>query len=291
MKLFYRPEQSAANASSYSPSAGKPALVVADWLRRGLVQADDVLDFEPVTRADLYRAHDPAYVDAVLSLQAPNGFGNTDPQVAASLPYTCGSLLAAARHALATGSHVCSPTSGFHHAFGDHGEGFCTFNGLMVAALALHAESRVRRVAILDLDMHYGNGTDDIIRRLGIDWIEHHTQGLWFGLRVQVGHGAEPYFSWLGEVLEACRSADLVLYQAGADPHIHDPLGGLLTTEEMALRDRRVFEALRGQPVAWNLAGGYQQDRAGRIAPVLALHRATLLACQAMEDIQEGGQA
>lgn len=283
MKLFYRPAQSAANAGSSSPSAGKPALVVDDWLRRGLVEADDVLDFEPVTRAELCRAHDPSYVDAVLSLQAPNGFGNTDPQVVTSLPYTCGSLLAAARYALATGEHVCSPTSGFHHAHHDHGEGFCTFNGLMVAALALRAEARVQRVAILDLDMHYGNGTDDIIRHLGIDWIGHHTQGLWFGLRVQVGDGAEPYFSWLREALEACRSADLVLYQAGADPHVDDPLGGLLTTEEMALRDQRVFEALRGRPVAWNLAGGYQKDQAGRIAPVLALHRATLAACQAQE--------
>lgn len=283
MKLFYRSEQSAANVGSYSPSAGKPAQVVADWLRRGLVGADDVLEFEPVSREDLYLAHDPAYVDAVLDLREENGFGNCDAGVAASLPYTCGSLLAAARHALTTGTHVCSPTSGFHHAHHGYGQGFCTFNGLMVAALRLQAEGLVRKVAILDLDMHYGNGTDDIIRGLDIDWIVHRTQGEWFGLRSQVGDGAELYFDWLREALDACRAADLVLYQAGADPHVHDPLGGLLTGQELALRDHQVFEALRGMPVAWNLAGGYQRDVSGHIEPVLKIHRGTLIACKVKE--------
>lgn len=280
MKLFYRPEQSAANASSFSPSAGKPALVVADWLRRGLVQPEDVLDFDPVSRADLYRAHDASYVDAVLDLREPNGFDNHDAGVAASLPFTCGSLLAACRHALATGSHVCSPTSGFHHAHHGHGQGFCTFNGLMVAALALKAEGRVKTLAILDLDMHYGNGTEQIRHRLGSDWIVHRTQGESFGLRSQVGDGAEHYFAWLEEAIEACRQADLVIYQAGADPHVHDPLGGLLTGQELAIRDHRVFKAFQGQPLVWNLAGGYQLDAQGRIEPVLKIHRGTLIACQ-----------
>ena len=100
MKVFYRPEQTARNAGAYSPSAGKPALVVQDWLARGLIRDTDVLGFEPVSRADLQRAHDSEFVDGVLDLRIANGFGNHDAQVAASLPYTSGSLLAAARHAL-----------------------------------------------------------------------------------------------------------------------------------------------------------------------------------------------
>ena len=137
MKVFYRPEQTARNISTFSPSAEKPAQVVRDWLQRGLIQESDVLSFEPVTRTDLKRAHDAAFVDGVLDLSIDNGFGNRNAQVAASLPYTSGSLLAAARHALEYRENVCSPTSGFHHAGYNSAEGFCTFNGLMVTALAL----------------------------------------------------------------------------------------------------------------------------------------------------------
>lgn len=111
------------------------------------------------------------------SCACPTALDSHAPEVAASLPFICGSLLAACRHDLGTNSHVCSPTSGFHHAHHAFGQGFCTFNGLMVAALALRAEGRIERLAILDLDMHYGNGTSQIIDRLGIDWIMHRTQG------------------------------------------------------------------------------------------------------------------
>ena len=101
----------------------------------------------------------------MLDLSIDNGFGNRNAQVAASLPYTSGSLLAAARHALEHRENVCSPTSGFHHAGYDSAEGFCTFNGLMVTALALLEEGVVRSIGILDCDAHYGNGTDDIVQR------------------------------------------------------------------------------------------------------------------------------
>lgn len=280
MKVFYRPEQSAVNAGAFSPSAAKPAQVVADWLRRDLITADDVLGFEPVAREQIRLAHDGTFVDGVLDLRIPNGFGNRDAGVAASLPYTSGSLLAACRHALATGTHACSPTSGFHHAEHGSAQGYCTFNGLMVAALVLHAEGLVGKLAILDLDMHYGNGTDDIVAELGIDWIVHYTQGKNFHARSQVGSGAERYFAWLRKAIDACQKADLVIYQAGADPHIHDPLGGLLTGQELAIRDHLVFESFKGKPLAWNLAGGYQRDPDGGIEPVLKIHRGTAIACK-----------
>ena len=177
MKVFYRSEQTARNISTFSPSAEKPTQVVRDWLQRGLIQESDVLSFEPVTRTDLKRAHDAAFVDGVLDLSIDNGFGNRNAQVAASLPYTSGSLLAAARHALEYRENVCSPTSGFHHAGYNSAEGFCTFNGLMVTALALLEQGAVRSIGILDCDVHYGNGTDDIVKRLGVQGIRHHTMG------------------------------------------------------------------------------------------------------------------
>jgi acetoin utilization deacetylase AcuC-like enzyme len=275
MKVFYRAEQNARNANAFSPSAAKPALVVKDWLERGLIHADDVLSFEPASTADVKRAHDPGFVDDILALKVSNGFGNRDPGVAASLPYTSGSLLAAARYALAQRENVCSPTSGFHHAGYASAEGFCTFNGLMVTALALQEAGEARRIAILDCDVHYGNGTDDIIDTLGVQGIKHHTMGSHFHIRDDVGRDARLFLNWLDQAIQDCQDADLIIYQAGADPHVDDPLGGVLSSAEMAKRDSAVFSAFQGRPLVWNLAGGYQRDEHGGIEPVLKLHRTT----------------
>lgn len=286
MKIFYRPEQCAANAASYSPSAAKPAQVVADWLARGLISKADIHTFEPATREQLALAHTRSYVDGVLDLNQVNGFGNHDAEVAASLPYTTGSLLAAARTAVQEQTTTCSPTSGFHHAGYDWGGGYCTFNGLVVTALALKKEGLVDRVAILDLDMHWGDGTADIIEQLQLNWVIHHTQGARFRTRKDAGEHGRAYQDWLFDALAECRRADLVLVQAGADPHIDDPLGGLLRTEEMRIRDLMVFNACIDKPLVWNLAGGYQRDAKGGIAPVLALHRQTLDAALAQERVR-----
>ena len=87
---------------------------------------------QPVAIEDFYRAHDRTYVDDVLARRTSNGFGNRSASVAASLPWTSGSMLSAARHALVSGGVACAPCSGFHHAHWDAVAGFCTFNGLMV---------------------------------------------------------------------------------------------------------------------------------------------------------------
>ncbi len=280
MKIFYRPEQVASNTDAYSPSAFKPQQVVDDWLARGIIQPHDINSFEPVSRTDLYRVHNQKMVDDILDLKRRNGFGNCDAEVAASLPYTSGSLLAAAHWALAHQEAVCSPTSGFHHAGFNQPGGFCTFNGLMVTAVKLLDLGLVRRVAILDCDVHYGNGTDDIIARLGLQSsISHHTMGQHFQNRKDAGPDGSHFGAWLDKTIQQCASADLVIYQAGADPHINDPLGGLLTTRTMLKRDLTAFRALKGHPLVWNLAGGYQRDAAETIEPVLKLHRNTALAC------------
>lgn len=279
MKIFYRPEQVAGNTAAYSPSAYKPKLVVEDWLAQGLIDTNDIESFEPVSRADFKRVHNPQMVDDVLDLKRRNGFRNFDPEVAASLPFTSGSLLAAARWALAHRTNTCSPTSGFHHAGYDEPEGYCTFNGLMVTAVKLLDEGLAQRIAILDCDVHYGNGTDDIIERLGLQGqIIHNNIGQHFETREQAGPDGSHFEAWLGDALKQSAGADLVLYQAGADPHIDDPLGGVLTSAEMLGRDIAVFRAFRRKALVWNLAGGYQRDANGSIEPVLKLHRNTLVA-------------
>lgn len=275
MKVFYRQEQ-AGPAQHFSPSAHKPRLVVEDWSRT-FGTSVEVCGFEPATVNQIARAHQPDFVKGVLGGTISNGFGNRDPQVAASLAYTSGSMIAAAEYAVLHQQVVCSPTSGFHHAGYRMSGGYCTFNGLAVAALALKDAGLVNRVAILDCDAHYGNGTDSIIAALGLDWIEHHTQGNRFWMAEQAGNGA--YERWLDQAIDKSKGCDLVLYQAGADPHIDDPLGGILSTAQMRARDRKVFDRLGHLPMVWNLAGGYQtvagETLAQQIEPVLALHRET----------------
>lgn len=265
MKIFYRPEQTVlGNVDALSPSAGKPAQVVASWLE--LDSTAEVIGFEPVTRDDLALAHDRSHVDGVLDLTRANGFCNTLAAVADSLPFTTGSLYAAARHAVTTRESAASPTSGFHHAGYDFCGGFCTFNGLMVAAQKLRRDDACGGIGILDLDCHYGNGTADIIDRLRLEYFVHYS----FGGENVGRRNADVWLRELPEVLARFARCDLVLYQAGADPHVDDPLGGVLTTEQLYERDRLVFKNMKemGVPVVWNLAGGYQQP----IRKVLDIH-------------------
>ncbi len=276
LKVFYRPEQSSDAANSYSPSAGKPAKVVADWLSRPEI-ADhiQIQDFEPASDGVLCGAHDPSYVEGVLSGRIENGFGNYNLEIANSLRYTTGSLLAAAKHVLTTPAKIaCSPTSGFHHAGHSFGGGYCTFNGLVATAVRLKTLGLVNKVLILDMDQHYGNGTSDIIKKLDLDWITHITAQKSYETDQQALREAHKIYDKGGDY-------DLVLYQAGADIHVNDPLGGLLTTAQMKTRDSIIFLGclVRDIPLVWNLAGGYAKDKDGTIEPVLALHRQTVQQC------------
>lgn len=270
--VFYT-QKMVADSRSASPSAAKPEKVVASWGRQFPIE---IIEPTPVTVDELCRAHDRSFVEGVISSKIDNGFGNKSPQVAASLQYTSGAMLAAARHAIKTKGAAVAPVSGFHHAGFDNAEGFCTFNGLMVTALALQAEG-VQRIGILDLDMHYGNGTDDIIRRLSVQNVKHFTGGAHFTEPSQV----KLFFGALPNILNWLSDCEVVLFQAGADPHINDPYGGWLTTEEMRQRDAMVFDALKasGVPVAWDLAGGYQVERDGTIPKVLEIHDNTMREC------------
>lgn len=273
--VFFRPE-AVGPEQHFSPSAHKPAQVVDDWSRAGLPIR--LLAHEPVGREELKRAHDARFVDEVFAGTEPNGFGNCDPEVAASTLHTCGAMLAAAREAIANRRVAVAPVSGFHHANHGFAQAFCTFNGLMVAAVALRRSGEVRRVGILDCDHHYGDGTDDIVRELDAhDWVSHES----IARRYRVPSHAKAFLAGLADTVRAFEGCDLLLYQAGADPHVDDPLGGWLSTEQLAERDRIVFEAAAaiGLPMAWNLAGGYQRDSDGGIGPVLEIHRNTMRAC------------
>lgn len=263
-----------APAQGSSPSAAKPRPVVEDWM--ALDPSVRIVPPVPVTLDDFARTHERRFVENVFALRIDNGFGTRSADVNRVLPYTTGAMLTAARLTLTQKTAVAAPVSGFHHARWNEAAAYCTFNGLVVTAMALRAEQPALRIGILDYDYHYGDGTDDIINRLGLHWITHYTAGQKFLWPEQAG----TFLNAIPEHVVRMAQCDLVLYQAGADPHVDDPLGGFLNTAELAERDRRVFQCLRdlGIPVAWNLAGGYQQP----LTKVIAIHRNTYRACKAV---------
>jgi acetoin utilization deacetylase AcuC-like enzyme len=254
----------------------------------------------PVAVADLERVHTRAYVEAVRSGE-PRALAESQkfpwsPALWPSVLLTNGGALAAASRALDDGL-AAAIASGFHHAHADHGEGFCTFNGLVVAAEALRAEGRVARVAVLDLDLHYGNGTASLcaarpwlvnVSIYGNDYwqnkpyrdVEHVRHGdgpnhVSFALPNGSGRAV------LMETLERGMAAllalgrpDLVLYQAGADPYKEDPYSPLdLDHDDLRERDRAVFAWAKRHalPLAWVLAGGYTPD----VSKVVDVHVGT----------------
>lgn len=308
------PQQQANGFSSISPSAMKPSLVVNDWQRH---HGDHIAVYgqgwKPLTESEISLAHDEEYVRGVMSRAIENGFGNTSKLVTDSLPWVHGSFYAAAEHALTENTVAASPTSGFHHAHWAMNHGFCTFNGLLVTAALLQKNHGISKIAIVDFDAHHGDGTMDIIntpqfreatqlsvanmsfgsevlkvllkktggnttKAFGIlsddDWsVTHPTLNVSGSLFDDWCYSLESTLvDWLGAL-----EPDIVMYQAGADPHIHDPLGGYLTTNQMIHRDETVFKVTKSMnlPVVWNLAGGYQRP----VQKVVDLHRNTLIAC------------
>jgi acetoin utilization deacetylase AcuC-like enzyme len=244
---------------------------------------------EPVTEDDLLRVHTRDYVAAVRT-GTPRALAESQkfpwsPELYPSVCLTSGGLLAAARRALTDGV-AAAIVSGFHHAHADHGEGFCTFNGLVIAAEAMRAQGEIRSVAVLDMDLHYGNGTaalaasrpwlrnvslygndyqgntayPDVTELRHADGPNHRSIALPRGCRRDGMLAAME--RGLPLLLEQGRP-DLLLYQAGADPYREDPYSPLdLDHGDLQERDRRVFAFARaeGLPIAWVLAGGYTAD-------------------------------
>ena len=207
--VFYC-EKMIADSESFSPSALKPRAVVEAWRQLNIpLTFPDVV---PVTEQEIARAHDAGFVSEILACSMKNGFGNTSAEVVRSLPYTNGAMLGAAREAIRNGLVAVAPVAGFHHAGYASVEGYCTFNGLMVTALALKAEGLARRVGILDFDMHYGNGTDEIISKLGAwTWIEHYTAGKEY---YSVSQTAE-FLTRIRRIVKTMSTCNVILYQAG----------------------------------------------------------------------------
>jgi acetoin utilization deacetylase AcuC-like enzyme len=251
---------------------------------------------------ELALAHAPGYVSAIVEGTLPPagqreiGFPWSAEMVERARR-SVGATIAAARAALIDGQGVAANLAGgTHHASADKGSGYCVFNDTAVAARLMQAEwhrhhRRLLRVAVIDLDVHQGNGTAAIFRddptvfTLSL----HGAKNFPFrkeasDLDVELPDGCTdaPYLAALDAALEELWARHrgglpgLVFYLAGADPHEGDRLGRLkLSTEGLAERDRRVFGACRerGIPAAVSMAGGYGHD----IGVTVDIQRRTLL--------------
>lgn len=264
-----------------SPSGLKPKQL-ADKLSK--LPGIQFIKPQPVNKADFKICHDSKYVDGIFDLKIENGFGNKSQSVNDSLLYTNGAMLDAAE-AARSDNPTCALVSGFHHAGYRHWIGlgyFCTFNGLMLTAFKF--TSAHKKVAIIDCDMHWGNGTDDILDEFGKPSNILHIS---FGRLYTNPSYSKSYLSDLsmGGIVYSMLSAfkpNIILYQAGADVHIDDPYGGVLTTEQIYERDYKMFTIAQKLriPIAWNLAGGYQIAKDGSIDKVLEIHLNTFKACE-----------
>lgn len=263
----------AVDSQGYSPSSGKSIEIMHAWAKEGLISSKPC---QPATMHELMLAHSQAYATQVVGLKQPNGHGNKDKDVTEATLWHVGSMVAAAEMALYNEKVACSPSSGFHHAGFDYGGGFCTFNGLMVAARKILLTHAIGKIGIVDCDWHFGDGTQDIIYTLGLGkTIPHYTLGR------HKHASAKDALESIQEGLEEMADCGLILYQAGADAHINDPLGGIFTSSEMVKRDKLVFDFCKRSkiPVAWNLAGGYQRSKSGGIGKVVSIHLRTMRQC------------
>jgi acetoin utilization deacetylase AcuC-like enzyme len=273
-----------------------------------------LVEAPPATDGELALAHTPHYVTSVsegllsAAEQREIGFPWT-PRMVERARRSVGATVAAARSALAHGV-AAQLAGGTHHAYAHKGSGYCVFNDVGVAARLMQAEThrhhrRLLRVAVIDLDVHQGNGTaaifadDPSVFTLSL----HGARNFPFrkeasDLDVELPDGCTdaPYLEALDGALATLwrRHAEalpgLVFYLAGADPHENDRLGRLkISSAGLAERDRRVLHACRerGIPVAISMAGGYGQP----IEHSVAVHLQTLKEAHASWDLWRATEA
>lgn len=289
--------------------AEKYELLYDRVIAEGVAPAARVLDPDGATDAQLELVHAEAYVHRITTGALRPGEERRlgfpwSPALVERSRRTVGGTISAARHALEHGVAM-NLAGGTHHAFPDHGEGFCVFNDVAITIRQLQREGRIHRVAVVDLDVHQGNGThavfsdDSSVFTFSMHGAHNYPfrpmpesgsavagESRWgYAARVPGSLDIElPDATGDAEYLERLERAlpqvlydaapDLVVYLAGADPHEGDRLGRMkLTFQGLERRDVMVIQACRdvGLPVVVTIAGGYGRS----IADTVAVHVAT----------------
>lgn len=267
-------------------------LIYDALLREGLAKNEDFLRPEPASDEDILRVHTGEWVrklktgtltaSDVMRLEVPYS-----PELVEAVWLAAGGTILAGQMALRDG-FASNLSGGFHHAYTNHGEGFCAIHDVAVAIRRLQTDGAIKKAIVVDTDVHHGNGTAAIFRNdpavftLSIHQLNNypaHKPPSNVDLNMDDGVEDEEY---LGALIPAVQKAvddfkpDILFYVGGADPYCEDQLGGLsLTKEGLKKRDRSVFEEARrrGIPVATTLAGGY----ARRVEDTVRIHVNTIL--------------
>jgi acetoin utilization deacetylase AcuC-like enzyme len=264
-------------------------------LEEGLADPGDFLMPEPAADEDVLRVHTPAYVQKLqtdsltLSERMKLEIPVSESTVQAFWLAAGGSILAG-RQALRDG-FAANLSGGFHHAYPDHGEGFCMLHDVAIAIRALQARGAIRTAMTVDTDVHHGNGTAAIFANdASVYTLSIHQENNYpmpkppsdQDIGLDDGTRDAEYLAVLKKgLIHSLKTItpDLIFYVGGADPYREDQLGGLaLTLEGLQKRDRLVFEHARrrGIPVASTMAGGY----ARRVADTVRIHINTIVAAR-----------
>jgi acetoin utilization deacetylase AcuC-like enzyme len=303
MKVVYSDQYDLHLGQHVFPSA-KYRLAKEKLLRDGVIGDADLVTPSPASDEDIALVHDRDYI-----LKLKNGTLSHTEILRMEVPYSpeliravwlaAGGSILAGSLALDDGLAV-NLTGGFHHAFPDHGEGFCVVHDVAVAIRRLQKDGRIRSSMTIDCDVHQGNGTAATFRNdPSVFTFSIHQERNYphpkppsdLDVNLEDGASDEEYLAALQQGLDHALAEfqpDLIFYLAGADPYRQDQLGGLnLTQLGLTERDRMVFERARAAeiPVAVTLAGGY----ARHIEDTVQIHVNTVRA--AKEHERRTGQA
>jgi len=293
-RLVYHPNYDLNLGAHVFPSQ-KFRLIGLMLLREGIAGQEDFVLPEEASDADLLRVHTPEWIGKlrngtltasdIMKLEVPYS-----PELARACWLAAGGSILAGQMALRDG-FGCNLGGGFHHAYENHGEGFCAINDVAVAIRRLQADGAIRKAMVLDTDVHHGNGTahifrdDDSVFTVSIHQLNNYPAhkppsnvDLNLDDRVEDDEYLETLLPAVMESLEKF-GPDIVFYVGGADPFCEDQLGGLMLTKRgLKERDKRVFEEARkrGVPVATTLAGGY----ARQVEDTVRIHVNTIVAAR-----------
>ena len=291
LKVVYSPRYQIDIGTHVFPTR-KYQLVHDRLLDTGVIGPSALIEPQPASWDDLALVHTAGYLAKLRS-----GTLSDDELAQLELPWSVemvegfrvmvGGTIHTARLAADARGIAAHIGGGLHHAFGNHGEGFCPFNDVAVAIRALQRDcDGVERAAVVDLDVHHGNGTAFIFesdpRVYTFSMHQQHNYPMWKprgsrDIGLPDGTGDDQYLRLLEQALPdvTASAPDCLFYLAGADPYEDDQLGGLrLTREGLRARDRMVIEHARnaGLPTIIVLAGGY----ARRVDDTVAIHCATI---------------
>ncbi|RLQ87187.1 histone deacetylase family protein [Notoacmeibacter ruber] len=280
LPIVHHPDYDARFSPVHRFPMGKYTLLMKALTERGIVERASLHRPGPAPAAWLGLAHQRGYVDRVVNQSVPReiermiGF-EVNERVARRSALACAGTVLTGRLALEEGL-ACNTAGGSHHARREHGAGFCVFNDVAVAAEVLRAGGEARRILIVDVDVHQGDGTAMIfadepnVFTLSIHGAKNYPLiKAKSDLDIDLPDGTEDeaYLEHLDDGLKRAihffPQPDLAFYLAGVDPHEEDRLGRLsLTDEGLARRDRMALTFLRerGIPVACVLGGGYSRN-------------------------------